>query len=161
MMNELPLKDIHIPDTLWWWPLAPGWWILAVLLVLLVYALPKLLRWLRYKPVRSLSLKQLNRIKQDYKQQTDHRQTLLALTTLLRRTVMSQSGRVGNAGLVGDDWVKQLNQMSSSVSFSAQQGELLTDGRYRAVIEGDIDNLLESCEAWIKSLPRRGSYVAT
>jgi hypothetical protein len=164
-MNELPLKDIHLPDTILWWPPAPGWWILAVLLALFAYTLPRLLRWLRYKPVKSLSLKELDRIKQDHKQQADHKQTLLAITNLLRRTVMSRSGRTGNAGLVGDDWLKQLNQMSSSTSFTAEQGELLIHGRYQPVVEGDIDNLLESCERWIKSLrtqslPKGDSHVA-
>ena len=160
-MNELPLKDIHLPDAILWWPPAPGWWILAVLLALLAYTFPRLLRWLRYKPVKSLSLKELNLIRQDHQQQADHRQTLLAITALLRRTVMSRSGRVGNAGLVGDDWIQQLNQMSSSVSFSTQQGELLTHGRYRPVVEGDIENLLLSCESWIKSLPKGNSHAAT
>ena len=159
-MNELPLKDIHLPDAILWWPPAPGWWILAVLVVLFTYSLPRLLRWLRYKPVKSLSLKELDLIKQSHKQQADHKKTLLAITTLLRRTVMSRSGRNGNAGVVGDDWLKQLNQMSSGTSFTAEQGELLTHGRYRPVVEGDIDNLLQSCEGWIKSLPKGGGHVA-
>lgn len=160
-MNELPLKDIHMPDALLWWPPAPGWWISALLLALLVFFAPRLLKWLRYKPVRSLSLTELDRIRQDHKHRGDHRQTLLAITVLLRRTVMSHCGRTGNAGLVGEDWLKQLNQISGSVSFSAQQGELLTHGRYRPVVEGDIDKLLQSCESWIKSLPRGNRHDAT
>ena len=26
------LRDIHLPDTISWWPLAPGWWVLIILL---------------------------------------------------------------------------------------------------------------------------------
>ena len=160
-MNELPLKDIHLPDIILWWPPAPGWWVLAILLCLFAYALPGLLRWLRYKPLKSLSLKELYRIKLNHRQQVDHKQTLLAITTLLRRIVISRSGRAGNAGLVGNEWLLQLNQMSTSVDFSADQGELLTHGCYRPAVEADIDRLLQSCENWIKSLPKGDGHAAT
>ncbi|MDB9952467.1 DUF4381 domain-containing protein [Porticoccaceae bacterium] len=26
------LRDIHLPETISWWPLAPGWWVLIILL---------------------------------------------------------------------------------------------------------------------------------
>ena len=54
-MNELGLKDIHLPDVGLWWPLAPGWWLLLILVLLVIYYLPRLLRWLRWKPVKTLS----------------------------------------------------------------------------------------------------------
>jgi len=168
-MNELELKDIHLPDSILWWPPAPGWWVLGVVLIIFLFLmlllLPKLWRWLRYKPVRSLSLKEFYLIKQSHQQQTDQKQTLQAITTLLRRTVMSKSGRIGHAGVVGDDWINQLNQMSQKDCFTQAQGELLKHGRYQPAIEGqnkaDIDSLLQSCENWIKSLPKGGSHAAT
>jgi hypothetical protein len=168
-MNELELKDIHLPDSILWWPPAPGWWVLGVVLItflfLMLLLLPKLWRWLRYKPVRSLSLKEFYLIKQSHQQQADQKQTLQAITTLLRRTVMSKSGRIGHAGVVGDDWINQLNQMSQKDCFTQAQGKLLKHGRYQPAIEGqnkaDIDSLLQSCENWIKSLPKGGSHAAT
>jgi hypothetical protein len=168
-MNELALKDIHLPDSILWWPPAPGWWVLGVVLTIFLFLilllLPKLWRWLRYKPVRSLSLKEFYLIKQNHQQQADQKQTLQAITTLLRRTVMSKSGRIGHAGVVGDDWINQLNQMSQKDCFTQVQGELLKHGRYQPVIEGqnkaDIDSLLQSCESWIKLLPKGGSHAAT
>jgi hypothetical protein len=155
-MNDLPLKDIHLPDGILWWPPAPGWWVLAVVLIVLLLLMPKLWRWLLYKPVGSLSLKALYLIRQKHQHQADSKQTLQAITTLLRRTVMSQSGRIGHAGLVGDDWLKQLNQMSNRDCFTQAQGELLKHGRYQPITEdqivSEIDSLLQSCENWIKSL---------
>ncbi len=55
-MNELELRDIHLPDASLWWPLAPGWWIAAALLLVLGLLTPWLIRRLRYKPVNRLSL---------------------------------------------------------------------------------------------------------
>jgi hypothetical protein len=112
-----------------------------------------------------LSLKEFYLIRQNYQQQADQKQTLQAITTLLRRTVMSKSGRIGHAGVVGDDWINQLNQMSNKDCFTQAQSELLKHGRYQPAIQGqnkaDIDSLLHSCENWVKSLPKGGSHAAT
>ena len=32
--NALPLRDLHLPDAIGWWPLAPGWWVLIALSLL-------------------------------------------------------------------------------------------------------------------------------
>ena len=42
--TPLPLKDIHLPEAIGWWPLAPGWWILLLLIGLLIFAV---VIWLR------------------------------------------------------------------------------------------------------------------
>ena len=31
--NALPLRDLHLPEAIGWWPLAPGWWVLLAMLV--------------------------------------------------------------------------------------------------------------------------------
>ncbi|MGK0398145.1 MAG: hypothetical protein ACJA0I_000435 [Gammaproteobacteria bacterium] len=164
-MNELPLKDIHLPEGVLWWPPAPGWWVLGILLILFLLLLPRLWRWLRYKPVKSLSLKEFYLIRKNYQLQKDRKQTLQAITALLRRTVISKCGRIGHAGVVGDEWINQLNQISNKDCFTQVQCELLKHGRYQPVIQSqnkaDIDSLLHSCENWIKSLPKGGSHAAT
>ena len=30
--SEIPIRDLHLPEAIGWWPLAPGWWVLIVLL---------------------------------------------------------------------------------------------------------------------------------
>ena len=36
--DSLPLRDIHLPAPLGWWPLAPGWWIVGALVFALLIA---------------------------------------------------------------------------------------------------------------------------
>ena len=31
--TQLPLRDLHLPETIGWWPLAPGWWFAIAALV--------------------------------------------------------------------------------------------------------------------------------
>jgi hypothetical protein len=34
--TQLPLKDIHLPDAISWWPPAIGWWLIIILMPLLI-----------------------------------------------------------------------------------------------------------------------------
>ena len=31
--EQIPLRDLHLPEAVGWWPLAPGWWVLIALAV--------------------------------------------------------------------------------------------------------------------------------
>ncbi|MEM7563368.1 MAG: DUF4381 domain-containing protein [Pseudomonadota bacterium] len=152
-MNALELRDIHLPSESLWWPLAPGWWVLAFLGLALIVMLPRIMRWLRRKPLRRTSLQQLKQIRKDHHLEADSRILLARLSELLRRTLISYQGRKGFAGSTGDEWIGQIEALSASQPFSQEQLELLTSGRYRADLAYDPDALLASCEKWLRSLP--------
>ena len=43
--EQIPLRDLHLPDVVGLWPLAPGWWVLILLAAAgVVYFLFKLLK---------------------------------------------------------------------------------------------------------------------
>lgn len=52
--SALPLRDLHLPDPISNWPIAPGWWLLAaVVLMLLIAATYTGLRyWRRLRPLQ-------------------------------------------------------------------------------------------------------------
>ena len=159
-VNELPLRDIHLPDVSLWWPPAPGWWILVILVVVAIFYSKRLIRWWRFKPVKRLSLSELNRIRDDLNTTGNEQQAQQEISVLLRRTVMSYYGRNLNASLSGDKWVRKLEQLVPVVCFSAQQSDWLSNGRYQRESYCDIQSMIDSCERWIRALPRRNINVS-
>ena len=124
--------------------------------ILISVSLPRFLRWLRRKPIKSVSLREFKRIRQScLNEQMDNRQVINAVSILLRRTVISFGARENDASLSGDQWMTRLNQISGRPCFSDEQYDLLISGQYQPKLVVDIDGLLKSCENWIHSLPRR------
>ena len=159
-MIELDLRDIHLPESVPWWPLAPGWWLL-VLLIILSAVLVWWLRRPRRDPVRRVSLHELARIRSDYRAGMADRQVIAEISGLLRRILISYQGRATTAGVTGDAWRMRLAELAPQCGFSDAQIELLTHARYRREVECDIDALLRSCELWIRALPRGRPHAAT
>jgi hypothetical protein len=159
-MNELPLKDIHLPEVSLWWPPAPGWWLLLILVIIIGFFLPGLIRWLRWRPVKTLSLKELAQIRTDMLNGLDQQQVLQQISILLRRTLISYCGRASGASITGKNWVERLSQLAGDDCFSAEQNEWLSRDQYKASAQCDVEAMLGSCENWIRALPRRNPDVA-
>ena len=159
-MNELELKDIHLPDAGLWWPPAPGWWVAAALLLVLVLLTPWLLRRLRYKPVKRLSLGELETIRNGFRSGQGKHDVIRDIAALLRRTLIAYHGREGFAASTGDTWTVQLQEMVAGEKFSQAQLHLLGHHRYQRDSDCDIDELLQACERWIRALPRSEAHVS-
>ena len=158
-MIELDLRDIHLPDGLPWWPLAPGWWLLTLLLILLCAGIWWYLRW-RRQPLKQASLRELTRLRDAFSAGASRPQMLAEISALLRRVAISQYGRETAAGLTGEAWQTCLRELSQVDAFDAPQLELLVWHRYREGSDYDIDGLLRASENWIRSLPREGRHVS-
>ena len=154
------LRDIHLPEASLWWPPAPGWWISLGLILLLAWLLPRLLRWLRHKPLRRLSQQELARIRLNYQQGQGDRAVLGEVAALLRRVTMSYYGREQYASATGSQWLEQLRTLAPGAGFSVEQLELLAHQRYRAQCEFDVEELLRSTETWLRALPRSRDNVS-
>ncbi|HFD79273.1 MAG TPA: DUF4381 domain-containing protein [Gammaproteobacteria bacterium] len=104
------LRDIHGLDAIPWWPLAPGWWLLAALGVLLILALVLLLRNLRRYPAGSWrrdAWRQLRTLRQRGRSLPVN-QLAGELSQLLRRIAVARLGRERAAGLSGERWLQWL-----------------------------------------------------
>ncbi len=153
MVNELPLKDIHLPDAITWWPLAIGWWLLIVMVIAAIYG-----GYLFYKRLtRRTARKDATIVLQDIKQHAkdDVLQTIKALSACLRRVAISIDSRENVAGLVGDAWLDYLDNAMDDAPFKTGIGRLLVDAPYQRLVTEtvDIDALITLCEAWLARQP--------
>ncbi len=158
-MNGPELKDIHLPDAVAWWPPAPGWWLLAIVALVLAA-----LAWRRYarrdhKPLRALSLAELARIRSAVAAGEDRHAAINQLAGLLRRILISYRGRDGFADSTGAAWAAQIRELSAA-GFSDADLELLGRARYRRAVEADVAALLDAGERWVRNLPPEAPRVA-
>lgn len=159
-MNELVLRDIHLPDVALWWPPAPGWWILLIAAIGLLFVVPRLWQWMRHQSMKKRSQIAFKQIEKDFNQHQDQQRLVAELSILLRRVMMSYQGRQQTAGLTGHAWLQQLTDLVETPCFSDDQQMLLIHGQYARDIDIDCESLIISCEHWIKALPRRSQHVS-
>lgn len=152
--TQLPLKDLHLPATIGWWPPAIGWWILAALVLALLlgsfWAYKRLTRPSAFKSANKLLLA----LKQDQAQ--DNFQKLCQLSVLMRRVAMSAYPRTETASLTGDAWLAFLDRDLKGAPFSTGVGRCLADAPFRKTPPSDMDiaQLVRLCEEWFKALAK-------
>lgn len=156
-MNDLPLRDIHLPDAISWWPPAIGWWLLPIVILAIiftVYQLMKLKKQALTKPVyKKTALLELQRIRNDFNDTQNSINQLRAISTLLRRIVLSYLPRETVASLTGEQWINQLNALSQDTFFSNDLAIFLTCAPYKPSADFNQVDLLNICEQWINQLP--------
>ena len=128
----LPLRDLHLPEAVGWWPLAPGWWVLIALATagLLFFLFKLFLKW-RWNAARRAALAELARIRRDYEQGADALALAKELSELLRRSMLAYAPRGEMAGLTGDRWLAWLDRGLDSRPFTEGSGRHIESLPYR------------------------------
>jgi len=140
--QQIPLRDLHLPEAIGWWPLAPGWWFLIALTVAgLGYLLYRLVTIWRRNAARRTALKELARIQNEYQYGVDEISLAIELSELLRRTMLAYAPRGEVAGLTGDSWLRWLDQGLDERPFCDGSGQNLESLPYRRrdAVEDDVD----------------------
>ena len=150
--EQLPLRDIHLPDPVSWWPPAPGWWWLGGLTLLLLLAawLTVILR--NRGRLRREALSALAEISQRHTGSGDGHELCQSLSTLLRRVSLSLYPRSQVASLTGQEWLEFLQGNlpdDPAQSFIRGPGRVLAEAPYNPGAEVDAHRLLEICRRWI------------
>lgn len=149
-MQALPLRDIKLPAEPGFWPLAPGWWVLIVIsLVVLAWFCIKWYRHQQKKKRWQAIDQQLSRIEFTYSQEQDAQQLLTELSAFLRRFVKYQLNQSTATSLAGEEWINFLNQDDPKQPFSVHK-EALTMGPFQASCEYDTEGLLYCARQFIK-----------
>jgi len=147
--EQLPLRDLHMPPEIGWWPLAPGWWVLLTMMAAgLAWLLYRFwLRWRAGKPRRA-ALRQLAQLKRAYQEGGDMQRLSIDLSELLRRAMLAYAPRSEVAGLSGERWLDWLDQGMDEKAFTDGAGKMIEVLPYRNPELGaqgvDVDGLLDA-----------------
>ena len=145
------LNDIVMPAEVAWWPLAPGWYVLvSVVLILLAYLVYRKLQQVKKNRYRVLALRELSELRQGA-----GTADWLQLPSLLKRAALSAWPRNDVAALSGEDWHRFLDRTASTDQFCSGAGPVLDSLAYREAnyAAGDrrLDELIDAIEFWLKN----------
>jgi Domain of unknown function (DUF4381) len=104
-MNGNWLKQLapaHAPAPAGWWPPAPGWWIVALLCLLVVAVLV----WKLRDPRRALRLAAMRQLRLIRASDADGAAVARATQNLLRRYALEVFGRESVSRLTGEAWLR-------------------------------------------------------
>jgi len=151
--EKLPLRDIHLPDPIGWWPLAPGWWGIPALLITF-FLLTLLTRHLfRRGRLKRNALDRLNKLTEGYRKSEDGPELARELSVLLRRTSLTLYPRQQVAALTGEQWLIFLDRAvaasKADSGFSQGPGRCLLQAPYNPRMELDAEALIELVRTWI------------
>ncbi len=158
MSKELAqLRDIHLPDAIGWWPLAPGWYLLAitVLLILVVSLFFSVRRYINGRSRRH-ALHLLATYQQQYQEEMNHSLTAARVSELLKRVALVYFPRAEVASLTGEAWLHFLNSTARGVDFNDVRQELL-EAPYESTFSRDLGSLFNIARRWI--IQRRGQWL--
>jgi len=163
--HNLPLRDIHLPAAISWWPPAPGWWLIlaAIICLVLVYVTVRKIRYRRR--LKRATKATFETIKQQYLHSHDKQQLARNLSTFLRRASISFYPRHDTAGLTGKDWLNYLDSTlpdSAAPRFNSKPGQVLLTAPYmpddnsgNRALDYDAEALLKLCRQWLIAQPAK------
>ncbi|MDJ0906193.1 MAG: DUF4381 domain-containing protein [Woeseiaceae bacterium] len=130
--KQIPLRDLHLPEAIAWWPLAPGWWVvIALALVVLGYLIHLYRKHRAGSAARRYALRQLDTLTADFEQHGDAVAFSSNVSELLRRTMLAYAPREEVAGLTGEAWLEWLDRDLDQPRFQGDAGRKLLELPYR------------------------------
>lgn len=162
--NNMPLKDIHLPEVVSWWPPAIGWWLLLGLIIILLITFQLWKKRCVYYTAIKIATSELDSIKSRFKDHQNNQQLLSELSILLRRVYISYYPREDIAQLIGDAWLERLDAHLPEQPFTKGTGKILAYGPYQNNHKHhdlNTDDLLQLCGEWIKAFPNAQTLKAS
>lgn len=159
------LADIRLPEDVGLWPLAPGWYVLAaVLLGLLAYALVVLFRVVRKRRILAQANRELELCLKRREQALDNDKPgakgisdanldyVNDVNAVLRRVALVHFPQHRVASLNGGQWLQFLKDSGDTSLLDDQTAQALSQGRFAPRCEVNPDALHAMAARWIRSL---------
>jgi hypothetical protein len=140
------LRDIHGAPEAPFWPPAPGWWVLAALLLAAVaWAVAALLRRWRARRRRQELLRQLETLRDRHDPRQEPGAWLASVSRLLKVTALRAFPDASPGTLTGPAWAEFLGGESGPGDFRA-----LASGPYENEPEFDAGAVEAAARAWLR-----------
>ncbi len=158
--TELSLRDLHLPEPVGWWPLAPGWWLLAGLALLggvwltIVY-----FRHRAFTAARRHALRKLESYSSAYVGHGSAVELGKQVSELVRRTMLAYAPRAEVAGLTGEAWLEWLDRDLDRSHFANGDGRALIEWPYQGadltVDRSDVGAFVDAVRLRLQTPVRR------
>lgn len=146
------LKDLHLPQAIGWWPLATGWYVLIILILLLaiIAGWQVYLRCYKNKRYKREALRRLANYEKMYQQGGNAQAASINISMLLRQVALLYFPREHVASLTDEAWVSFLSTTSKNTDFKAIQTLILLLPYQKTADEADLKPLFDMAKIWIK-----------
>lgn len=149
------MRDVQVPAVSIW-P-APGWWLLAILFLLLFFLAWQWRQRRRRLVWRREARRELASLRSTAAELSASA-TLAGCSALARRLLLVAEPREAVAGLQGEAWLSQLDDICRQALFSEGSGRLLLEGQYQRdpdVNSDDLELLFTALDTLINNVQRR------
>lgn len=152
------LADIRMPGEVSYWPLAPGWWVLAALLLALaVYGAIRLQKRMLLQKRLNSAVSELSKARQllSAAGENDMANRLVYVNNVnavLRRVALLHLDHTAVAGLSGQAWVSLLRRHDKAGLLTVELAQILAQGRFAPRCDVNADALEQMAREWIKNL---------
>ena len=143
------LRDIHVPDTPEFWPPAPGWFVVAGLMIAAGVAATVIAVWRwRAGRFRREALACLRSLRARHGAGAPDAEIAMELSMLIRRVALARHPREEVAGLTDEEWMARLESTLPGIGVSARTA--LLDAPYARRSRFDVGRALTACEHWVR-----------
>lgn len=151
--QALQLRDIHLPAAPAFWPPAPGWWVLAALLLALTVG-TAFVGWRRHRR-RGWARRVLDNLAALEARVREQRspEALAEIAQLMRRLALARYPRDRVSPLAGLDWLRFLDESGGDGRFVDGPGRVLATLPYRRALPAnlDVEALLALVHDWVRA----------
>ncbi len=145
------LRDIRLPQEITWWPLAPGWWALALAIVGLA-ALAGFVLLRSQKSLRYRALAELSMLKNDVALKKQPLRLAEHVGTLLKRILLQQAQHQSLAASSGDSWsaflIEKPGAMDTAIAKFIAAAPYMHDLPDATL--PPVSSVLDAAENWIR-----------
>ena len=142
------LKDLHSPTSISVFPLAPGWYLLLIMVILFF----GIIIWLKFrKQTKRSRVKEIYALFENLEQNSTNNTQLLAdLSIFLKRVAISQFPDQQIQLKFGKEWLLFLDQTGKTTEFSNGIGKCLANTYQANAQSDDYHALFKLIKEWLR-----------